>query len=228
MPQVGQVFDRWTVIDRRNPEGFVSSECGTERAVNGPSLFSGSSKSCSCLSRERAVACGRSRVKNPISRGDRFSRWTVEDATDREAVLCRCECGTVRTVRAYNLVGGLSTSCGCRKIETSAANGRANATHGLSRHSLYKTWQQMMFRCAHPNCKDWPYYGGRGIRVHKPWYDVSVFVADVLAELGPKPYGYTFDRIDNDGHYEPGNIRWATRAQQNLNKRAPSAVRIAT
>lgn len=67
----------------------------------------------------------------------------------------------------------------------------------------------------------YPNYGGRGITVCERWQDPRLFVEDIERDLGPRPDGLTFDRIDNDGNYEPGNVRWATRSVQNSNKRYP-------
>ena len=84
-----------------------------------------------------------------------------------------------------------------------------------------------MARCYKPGSKDYKNYGARGIEVYRPWHDVRNFVADIEAEIGPRPEGtydsgwsrYTLDRIDNDGDYRPGNMRWATRLQQVHNRR---------
>jgi hypothetical protein len=85
----------------------------------------------------------------------------------------------------------------------------------------------MLRRCENPAAHNYHLYGGRGIRVHGPWHDLATFIADIEAEIGPQPEGrhpsgvplYTFDRIDNDGHYEPGNVRWATAKEQVANRR---------
>jgi hypothetical protein len=74
----------------------------------------------------------------------------------------------------------------------------------------------MRHRCRNPNGKDFKYYGGRGIRVCERWSDFTNFLAD----MGERPPGQSLDRIDNDGNYEPGNVRWATRKQQRANRRA--------
>lgn len=72
----------------------------------------------------------------------------------------------------------------------------------------------MKRRCHDPNGIAWRYYGGRGIRVYGPWLDdYPAF----LAYVGEPPEGCTLDRIDSNGHYEPGNVRWATRSQQARN-----------
>lgn len=99
--------------------------------------------------------------------------------------------------------------------------------HGLWHHPLYRVHAQMMRRCYKSEWPGYKHWGGRGIRVHEPWHDVRVFVPAVEAEIGPRPDGrypsgmplYTLDRINNSGNYEPGNIRWATMAEQCANRR---------
>ncbi|HQS33741.1 hypothetical protein [Polaromonas sp.] len=75
----------------------------------------------------------------------------------------------------------------------------------------------MMDRCYNPDCKSYPDYGGRGIAVCKSWHDIATFVAEL-----PPGYksGLEIDRIDNDGHYQPGNVRWATRRKNTGNRRS--------
>ncbi len=81
----------------------------------------------------------------------------------------------------------------------------------------YRSWKGMKTRCTNPNRPDWKNYGGRGISVCERW---ATSFANFLADVGPKPSpGLTIDRIDNDGNYTPGNVRWATREQQIRNSR---------
>lgn len=80
---------------------------------------------------------------------------------------------------------------------------------------LRTVWTNMKHRCLNPEDKRFAHYGGRGIAICPEWLDFEVFAAD----MGPHPgRGLTLDRIDNDGNYEPGNCRWATRAQQVQNR----------
>lgn len=100
--------------------------------------------------------------------------------------------------------------------------GKYIATHGLSKHPLYRTWMLMMHRCYHINNPRYSSYGGRGITVYLPWHNVVNFINDIDRLLGPKPTDlHTLDRTNNNRGYAPGNIRWADKSQQAQNRRTP-------
>jgi hypothetical protein len=91
--------------------------------------------------------------------------------------------------------------------------------HGLHGIPEYWVWLQMKRRCDRPNHPDYPIYGGRGIRYCDKWPDFNQFYADV----GPRPSPqHQLDRIDPNGNYEPGNVRWATPIEQANNKCRPT------
>lgn len=95
-------------------------------------------------------------------------------------------------------------------------------THGMRRTPEYDTWQHIINRCENQKCDKWQHYGGRGVRIAPEWrHDFAAFYAHV----GPRPSAqHSIDRIDPEGHYEPGNVRWADRKQQRANRRSTAGV----
>lgn len=85
-------------------------------------------------------------------------------------------------------------------------------------HPLHGTWSNMRDRCNNPNNKDYPFYGAIGVRVCRRWDNFSLFVEDVN-KIGPRPEGFTLDRIDSRKNYEPKNIRWASKIKQARNQK---------
>lgn len=81
---------------------------------------------------------------------------------------------------------------------------------------VYNSWREMILRCTDEADSNYKNYGGRGIKVCDRWLTFKNFLED----MGPRPKWWSIDRIDNDGNYEPTNCRWATKWEQNRNKRA--------
>jgi NUMOD3 motif len=98
--------------------------------------------------------------------------------------------------------------------------------HGLSSHPWYAAHRSMMYRCYNPNDKGYKLYGAIGIRVYEPWHDVATFIRDIESLLGERPKGYSIDRRNPWGDYEPRNVRWADGKTQANNRRDPEAHRV--
>ena len=145
--------------------------------------------------------------------GQKFGRLTVLKYLGESKWLCKCDCGTLSTPRGYNLVKGISKSCGCYQKEKI---GKLATKHGMAGTRIYKTWHNMKSRCNNPNATKYEIYGGKGIKVCDEWMDFENFYRWAIEN------GYndslSIDRIDGNKDYEPSNCRWVDYKTQNNNK----------
>jgi len=148
--------------------------------------------------------------------------YKVENYSETFEWVCICECGNITSVNQGNLrrKDGGTKSCGCLKREQNKRITNKlhqdQRTHGRSKTQLYKVWDAIKQRCNNPKTRNYKNYGGRGIIICDQWLDFETFANDVGERPGKE---YSLDRINNDGNYEPGNVRWATCKEQALNRR---------
>lgn len=127
---------------------------------------------------------------------------------------CKCECGTLLKVRSDMLRSGNTKSCGCYHKQRVS---ETHTTHGMSDTLLYQRWEAMIQRCCNQNSIGYHRYGGRGICVCSEWRNSFQAFADYVGQ--PPTPRHEIERINNNGNYEPGNVKWATHIEQNRNTR---------
>lgn len=142
--------------------------------------------------------------------GKRFGRWTAieKDPQHNRKWICKCDCGTVKSVYANNLTRGKTVSCGCHKREVTI---NRNTTHGKAHSRLYFVWSNMRRRCNDPKNNRYSSYGGRGIRVCDAWNDFQTFYEWAMKSGYDDTAKYgecTLERIDVNKGYEPDNCTW--------------------
>lgn len=151
-----------------------------------------------------------------------FDRLTVLRYLGGSKWECQCKCGKIKSVHRAKLLGLETRSCGCLRKETTAANAKLRKTHGHctggKNSTEYNIWRNMIKRCTNLKDKDYPNYGGRGIKICKRWLNSF---ADFLTDVGLRPSkAHTLDRKNNNGPYSPYNVCWATPIIQDRHKRS--------
>ena len=157
-------------------------------------------------------------VPTPV--GIRFGRLTVlmegvarilPSGQTRRRMDCRCDCGKLVTIDLHSLRRGASQSCGCLRSECSSKRTlKHGQTVGKRPSENYLLWIHIKRRIMSN-----PYYTSRDISMCTHWlHNFAAFDAWMTENLGGRPEGKTLDRINNDGNYEPGNLRWATHKEQ--------------
>jgi hypothetical protein len=142
---------------------------------------------------------------NVVSYAGPVSLWNI-----------RCDCGNEKIMRGGSI--RQSKSCGCIK---KSQLGLRSFKHGDAERGNVapelSCWRGFIRRCTDPKDDSFSYYGGRGISVCERWLNsYPAFLENMGRKPSPK---HSLDRIDNDGNYEPGNCRWATKTQQMRNRR---------
>ena len=166
--------------------------------------------------------------------GCKFGRWTVIEMAPRVPNhhvrwICRCDCGTVKSVDVFSLRNGDSISCGCARSEQLVKRLTKHGQCGRAgRSPEWRSWNGMIRRCTYPSMNSYHNYGGRGI---VPCQGFRAF-EHFLSVMGKKPTTkHSLERIDNEKCYTCGqceeckrngaelNCRWATKTEQQRNTR---------
>lgn len=147
--------------------------------------------------------------------GSKWNRLTILEHIEDNRVRCQCECGNESTPQLSSVLNENTRSCGCLQLESLRKVVDNNKTHGMTKTGVYSSWRAMRRRCYDPNFLRYERYGGRGITVCEEW-DNSF--ESFYEYMGERPEGMTLDRIDPDGNYEPGNVRWADPKTQSRNQ----------
>lgn len=159
------------------------------------------------------MASSRSITRGADLTGQLFGELTVVSLVPykknvKKQWVCHCKCGNVVEVLQGHLRNGHTSSCGCR--------GAGRSQLGLSRTPTHSIWAAMKHRCSNISCAVFKWYGGRGIKVCDRWQTFNSFIKD----MGPRPSGYSLERVDVNGDYEPSNCKWIPRFEQASNMRS--------
>lgn len=239
--EIGKKYNSLTVIKEIEPvynsNGYkqrrieCKCDCGKIKEYYFSNIRQGLSTSCGCV-RDNNVKLANQIYPDEYFLNNKFGRLTVIGIAQpiktkkygkfqcTKRFNCICDCGNKTTVYARSLVNSNSNSCGCLRSEVMSSKGVHWDTRKHSKYYwIYTTWNAMMARCNNIKCNKYIHYGGRGIKVYEEWHNYLNFKEWILNNIGIRPKNHSLDRINNDGNYEPNNVRWATIIEQANNRR---------
>lgn len=154
--------------------------------------------------------------------GEKFNRLTVielhhKDKYYHKYYTCICDCGNYTVVEHNSLKRGGTKSCGCLNKELLSER---NTKHGYSKDRRYKTALNILDRCNNKDADNYGDYGGKGIKCLIS--DNPIELYEYLITIDGYDDSKTIDRIDSEGHYEVGNLRWANQSEQVFNQKMSS------
>ncbi len=226
-----EVFSNIKSLKRKRRKALFLCHCGKFFKSNITTVKSGGTASCGCKSYnhtklprkfksieyERGLIMGSHNIKYLE---ERESYYSPNGIRSRKA-LFECYCGNQWETHINSIKNNKTISCGCHNPIHKKGKNNINWNGGLKKHPSYKRYYGMIERCYNKEATGFINYGGRGIRVSNEFLDNKWFYLNHIDSL-PNAYkkGYTIDRIENDGNYERGNLRWATKTEQANNSRA--------
>lgn len=162
-------------------------------------------------------------MKRKSIEGLQYNHWTIimdlggipSGGQKKHYVKVKCKCGYEANRELNDIKSGKSRMC------HSCATTKKNLKHGLSKTPEYTAWKDMIRRCTNKKHKNYKDYGGRGITVCDRWLESF---ENFYADIGKRPEGKSLERQNNDKGYSKENCIWASRLEQNKNRRKPARV----
>lgn len=213
--EIGKEYGEFRIIGLKDE--YFDAECticGANKRIFANTVLNGSWKDTKCHTHRRVVE-----KFDESYIGKKNNMLTVigithDEKSGRKRFVCRCDCGNIYRIKPSLWERGDVRSCGCYQINRSK--------DAIPEERIKAIYRGMRNRCLNKESRDYPLYGGRGIKICEEWMDFENFLKWSLEN------GYdntrTIDRIDSSGNYEPLNCRWATWYVQNRNKRPRRAV----
>lgn len=216
---IGSRVYSWTVLKENGSDGrrrlwLCQCNCGKTENLTTKTLTSGTKKSCGCQLKKPRPHLVKDISDKQFTRLTVISYYGIQKKKNKSRAMwkCRCKCGNEIIAESNSLTSGNTQSCGCLKLEKTTTHGHAK---NRKVSTTYSSWRNMIARCTQPSNPAHAYYKKRGITVCDRWKYFDSFLAD----MGKRPEGATLDRYpNNDGNYEPGNVRWSSKRDQANNR----------